>query len=93
MTPQNAASHLGLLCLHREISSKNEFKEIKTTPNTPTNESGLNQLITMEESIRQIWVNLITMNDVGWNLAYKRKVGLINSFMPGVPFIGHRQTK
>ena len=26
VTPQNAASHLGLFCLHREISSKNEIK-------------------------------------------------------------------
>ena len=27
------------------------------TPNTPKNESGLNQLIALGESIRQIWVN------------------------------------
>ena len=53
--PQNMASHLGLFCLHREISSKNEIK-VKTTPNTPKNESGLTQLIMMGESIRQIWV-------------------------------------
>ena len=26
VTPQNAASHLGLFCLHREFSSKNEIK-------------------------------------------------------------------
>ena len=54
MTPQNAASHLGLFCLHREISSRNEIKKI--TPNTPKNESGLAQLKMMGESIRQIWV-------------------------------------
>ena len=57
VTPQNAASHLGLVCLHREISSKNETKN-KITPNTPKNESDLTQLITMGESIRQIRVNL-----------------------------------
>ena len=56
MTPQNAASHLGLFYLYEEISSKNEIK-IKITPNTPKNESGLTQLIMMGESIRQIWVN------------------------------------
>ena len=33
--------------------------KIKITPNTPQNESGLTQLITMGESIRQIWVNSI----------------------------------
>ena len=33
-------------------------KKIKITPNTPKNESGLIQLITMGESIIQIWVNL-----------------------------------
>ena len=59
MTPQNAASHLGLFRLHREISSKNEIKRIKITPNTPKNESGLIQLIMMGESIRQIWVNIV----------------------------------
>ena len=56
MTPQNAASHLGLFCLHREILSKNEIK-IKIIPNTPKNVSGLMQLIMMGESIRQIWIN------------------------------------
>ena len=56
LTPQNAASHLGLFCLHREISSKNDIK-IKITPNTPENEIGLIQLITMGKSIRQMWVN------------------------------------
>ena len=55
MTPQNAASHLGIFCLYGEISSKNEIK-IKITPNTPKNESGLIQLMMMGESIRQIWV-------------------------------------
>ena len=30
---------------------------MKITPNTPKNESGLIQLITMGESIPQIWVN------------------------------------
>ena len=32
---------------------------MKTTPNTPTNESGHIQLIMMEESILQIWVKEI----------------------------------
>ena len=50
----DAASHLGLFCLLREISSK----KIKITPNTPKNESGLTQLIMMGKSIRQIRVNL-----------------------------------
>ena len=45
MTSQNAASHLGLFCLLGGISSKREIK--KNTPNTPKNESGLNQLIMM----------------------------------------------
>ena len=31
---------------------------MKITPNTPKNGSGLTQLITMGESIRQIWVNM-----------------------------------
>ena len=37
--PCSAASHLGLFCLHRQISSKNEIKKIKITPNTPKNEN------------------------------------------------------
>ena len=53
-TSANSIAHLGLFCLHRENSSKNEI--IKITPNTPKNESGLTQLIMMGESIRQIWV-------------------------------------
>ena len=57
MTPQNAASHLGLYCLLKVISSKNEVK-IKITPNTPKNKSGLIQLIMMGESILQIWVKI-----------------------------------
>ena len=44
---QNAASHLGLLCLYREISSKNEIKKdkIKSLQTSPKNESGFTQLI------------------------------------------------
>ena len=56
-TPQNAASHLELFYSHREISSRNEIKKIKTIPDIPKNESGLSQMIMMGESIRQIWVN------------------------------------
>ena len=52
----DVASHLGLFCLHREISSKNEINN-KMTPNTPKNESELTQMTTMGESIRQVWVN------------------------------------
>ena len=54
VTPQNAASHMRLLCLHREISLKNVIKNEKITSNTPKNESGLIQLIIAGESIRQI---------------------------------------
>ena len=54
VTPQNAASHLGLLCLRREISSKNEIKNKKNTRLTPESESGLIQLIIMGESIRHM---------------------------------------
>ena len=53
-----AASHLRLSCLNREISSKNESKNKKITPNTPKNESGLTQLIMLGESIHQIWVKV-----------------------------------
>ena len=60
VTPQNAASHLGLFCLHREISSKNEIK-LKITPNTPKRESGIIQLIMMGESIRHILVTVSGM--------------------------------
>ena len=52
MTLQNAASHLGLFCLHRGISSKNRIEH-----STPKNESGLIQLIMVGKSICQIWVN------------------------------------
>ena len=55
VTPQNAASHLGLFFLHREISSKMRLK-IKTTSNIPKNESRLTHMIMMGESNRQIWV-------------------------------------
>ena len=54
---ENAPSHLGLFCLHREISSENEKKKI--TPNTPKSESRLIQLIMMGESICQIWGKLV----------------------------------
>ena len=55
-TGGNQASHLGLFCLYREISSKNEIK-IQITLNTPRNENGLIQLIMMGKSTPQIWVN------------------------------------
>ena len=56
VTPQIAASHLGLFCLLGGISSKNEIKKNKITPDTPQNESRLAQLIKLGKSIRQIWV-------------------------------------
>ena len=58
MTPQNAASHLGLFCLLREFSSKfySEYN-LKITPDTPNHESRLNLMIIMGKSIRQIWFN------------------------------------
>ena len=37
---QNVLSHLGLFCLHREISMKNGIR-FKTTPDAPNNDSGL----------------------------------------------------
>ena len=51
MTPQNAASHLGLFCLHKENSSK-----IKIIPDFPQNESGIFQTIAMGKSVHYIWV-------------------------------------
>ena len=55
MTPQNAASHLGLFCLLREFSSKIK-QNLKITTDAPKNESGLTQMIVMGKSISQIWV-------------------------------------
>ena len=63
MTPQNAASHLGLFCLHREILSKNEIN-YKNHTYTPKIESGLTQLIMMGEYIRQIWVKCPVLHSV-----------------------------
>ena len=42
-----AASHLGLFCLLTRLSSRNELKIIKITPDSPKNENGL-QMITRE---------------------------------------------
>ena len=58
MTPQNAASHLGLFCLLIGNSSKNELKW-KITPDAPKNESGLIQMIRIGKSIRHKWVNRV----------------------------------
>ena len=67
MTPQNAASHLGLFCLHGEISSKNEIKKKKKKkkkkknridPGAPNTRIGIAQMIRMGKSIRQNWVKL-----------------------------------
>ena len=55
---QNAASHLWLFCLLNENSSKDEINNNKNIRNTPNNKSGLLQMIMMEKSIRQIWVNV-----------------------------------
>ena len=44
VTPQNAASHLGLFCLLRGIQSKNEME---IAPDAPKNGSGLAQMITV----------------------------------------------
>ena len=38
------------------FAQRNVIDKKKITPNTPKHESGLIQLITMGESIRQIWV-------------------------------------
>ena len=53
VTPQNAASHLGLFCqtfclenFHRKIELN-----LKISPDAPKNESGLTQMITMGKSI------------------------------------------
>ena len=46
-----------ILFAQRNFIEKRD-KKIKITSNTPKNESGLTQLIMMEESIRQIWVNM-----------------------------------
>ena len=72
VTPQNAASHLGLFCLLNENSSKNGIK-IRISPNTPKTESGLFQIIMMGKSIRQIWVTILVSF-------------VVVSFPPGVNF-------
>ena len=46
-----AASDLGLFCLLKGISSKNEIK-MKITPDVPKNENGLTQMIRKGKSIR-----------------------------------------
>ena len=57
VTPQNAASHLGLFCLLTGISSENKIKmKKKNTPDVPKSESGLIQMIRMGKSIRHKWV-------------------------------------
>ena len=53
--PQKTASHLGLVCLLRKISSKNGIK-IENTPYAHKNDSGLTQM-KMMDSIHYIWVN------------------------------------
>ena len=55
VTPQNAASHLGLFYLLTGNSSKNEII-MKKTPDAPKNENGLIQMIRMGKSIRLKWV-------------------------------------
>ena len=62
MTPQNAASHLGLFCLLTCFSSKNEIK-IKFTPYAPKNENGLIQMIKMGKSIRHKWIKRVERAD------------------------------
>ena len=58
MTPQNAASHLGLFCLLRGYSSKNEIKKNRFAPGAHKTRSGIAQMIGMGKSIRQNWVNI-----------------------------------
>ena len=53
-------------------------QKIKIAPNTPTNESGLIQLIMMGESIRQIWVNLIVMRGVEVSVMFWSGLGFFN---------------
>ena len=54
--PQNAASDQGLHCLLTGISIQNKMKT-KSTQDTPKFGNGLVQLIRMEKSTGQIWVN------------------------------------
>ena len=53
-----------ILFAQRNFIEKSEKNENYSSPYTPTNESGLIQLIMMGKSIRQIWVNhkLLTCN-------------------------------
>ena len=95
MTPQDAASHLGLFCLHREISSKNEITKIKITHNTPKIESGLIRLIMMGESIRQIWVkqtSLWTTYGLFPSLYYNLTPILFSASMAFTAFYKERKT-
>ena len=58
VTPQTAASHLGLFCLLKALqkfSSKNEIK-MRNSPDAPINESGLIKNMRMGKSIRHKWV-------------------------------------
>ena len=52
LTPHSAASHLGLYCLLKGISSKNE----KIMPDSPNIENGLIQITTMGNPICLKWV-------------------------------------
>ena len=54
--PQNTASHLGLFCLLKGISSRNEI--ILNTPDGAKNESGLTQMM-MGKSIYNKRVNVM----------------------------------
>ena len=59
VTPQNAASSLGLFCLlNTGISSKNKIKIKKIISDAPINENGLSQMIRMGKSIHNISVNI-----------------------------------
>ena len=58
---QNAASHLGLICLLTGFSPKNEIK-MKFTPDTHKNKNGLIQMIGMGKSIRHKWAKYLTGN-------------------------------
>ena len=59
VTPQNAASHLGLFCLLREFSSKKLNKILKSLLTPLKMKVDSPQMIMMGKSIRQIWVNLL----------------------------------
>ena len=75
---------------------ENEMKKI--TPKTPTNESGLPQLIMMGESIRQIWVNFLfgvlfchnffSRKSPYFNIIFAILIIIIITIIPGVVPIG-----